>query len=209
MDGVNHGGHEVRHRQTATAAAARADDATGVQMTRDAAGRIRLSVPVHLPNPAAVPPVQTVGEATAADNTAGGSDGKWTTGLYECQRHPQSCIDTALCYHCQSSRQHNILTYDRTGIDWAMCVLSLVGDVTPPLSDIRSVFAVSLLAAFLNRRHIRKKYRIAGSAIEDAAAVLCCTCCATAQHYRELAAHGEPPGTIFGAAPFVPPAVVN
>mmetsp|Transcript_7233 Transcript_7233/g.22661 ORF Transcript_7233/g.22661 Transcript_7233/m.22661 type:complete len:216 (-) Transcript_7233:169-816(-) len=203
---ADRGASELRHRQLPVVAAHAMDEATGAHVARDADGMIRLSLTIDPSLPATAPPHTTTVEIAAppANDTSAGSDRQWTTGLHQFYRHPKSCIDAVLCYHCHASRQYNMLEHGRPGMHWPMCMASTAADVAAPLMDVNCLCG-SFFVTVLNRRRVREKYRIAGSDLNDAVTVLFCHYCANAQHYRELAAHGDTPGTVlFGAAPFVP-----
>lgn len=136
----------------------------------------------------------------------------WSSGLFDCHTHAQSCLLSWCCPAVQFSlTQGRAFPEERLGCGGWFCVLLLVKLCVfapffthpeamaryyeredPMAFDViraRLAFysAVAFVAIFAYRRGaLRSRFGIGGSWLSDACAMLWCTCCALAQEWRQV-----------------------
>lgn len=45
---------------------------------------------------------------------------KWCSGLFDCHKYMQNCLETFFCHHCQTSRQYNKLKYNNQNVNYEL-----------------------------------------------------------------------------------------
>lgn len=124
----------------------------------------------------------------------------WSTELWECFHDMPSCVENTLpIWWFQSSRQYNILSNDKEGIEPMSCLVSFGADVL-----IGGNLGSFILAWHLRRR-IRGRYNIQGSDVADCLVSYFCLPCVVCQNYREMSVRGEWPGGFCASSPFQKP----
>ena len=135
--------------------------------------------------------------AGAAMNAAGVTR-QWSSGLCDCTRETQSCLDVVFCSPCQVARQCNAVDGQTNMNDGCLCCLSLI-------MMYYGNGGMGILAMLLRYRLIAK-YSITGEGvISTFFNAICCPPCSLCQTHRELTAIGIwPGGTCCGTAGPIP-----
>lgn len=105
--------------------------------------------------------------------------GQWGTSPFACMSDVPQCIDTCLCFPCQSSRQLRALQGATNSFDLNLCVLA--------------AYCAPCVSAKI-RMDVVEKYGIAEKA--PLAGVIGCLCgaCSSCQVHRELTLRNAWPG---------------
>ena len=128
---------------------------------------------------------------------------EWLTGLCDCLKDTDSCVDTTFCPYCQLGYQYHRTRRDYVDMDAVMCLGACCGDM------LVGGLGCSIATAVL-RHKIVQRYRIDEGVGFLLLKGLCCAPFSACQVHREMKLRGEAPGGVCIATsrrPQPPPAM--
>eukprot|EP00672_Neobodo_designis_P017476 CAMPEP_0174832236 /NCGR_PEP_ID=MMETSP1114-20130205/3566_1 /TAXON_ID=312471 /ORGANISM="Neobodo designis, Strain CCAP 1951/1" /LENGTH=370 /DNA_ID=CAMNT_0016066091 /DNA_START=547 /DNA_END=1659 /DNA_ORIENTATION=- len=113
----------------------------------------------------------------------------WLTGLCDCTKDTESCMDTVFCPYCQLGYQYHRTRRSYVDMDAVVCLAACCGDM------LAGGLGCTIATAFV-RHKIVQRYRLDEGAGGLLIKGLCCAPLSVCQVHREMKLRGEAPGGV-------------